>query len=270
MLLLVFYVGLLLADHFVAYVKFLFLLFFFRAVKSFQQVLYIDSSFSRANEIHIRLGLMFKVQNDFEASLKHFQLALHDSGPCSFTKLESELYPIKLGVLCKPDYASPTSGEAYRNRRLTTNFEPCLSMRIPKPCLVCPSVHLSVPREINHPSFVNISPTLVIDTSMERPSRVLQHGNPKKFDFFPQKSSKFEFWLSTNSWNHHSFVNISHTLVIDTSMERSSRVLHHGNPKNVKFFSKSSKLTKLNFVCTPSFRMPRKEIALALSISVLH
>ena len=32
---------------------------------------------------------------------------------------------------------------------------------------------------LNHPSFVNISPT-VIDTTMERSSRVLQHGNPKK------------------------------------------------------------------------------------------
>ena len=38
------------------------------------------------------------------------------------------------------------------------------------------------------------------------------------------------------SWNHHSFVNISPTLVIDTSMERSSRVLQHGNPRI--FFSK--------------------------------
>ena len=31
----------------------------------------------------------------------------------------------------------------------------------------------------NHLSFVNISPTLVIDTLMERSSQVLQHGNPK-------------------------------------------------------------------------------------------
>ena len=31
----------------------------------------------------------------------------------------------------------------------------------------------------SHLSFVNISPTLVIDASMERSSRVLQHGNPK-------------------------------------------------------------------------------------------
>ena len=45
-------------------------------------------------------------------------------------------------------YASPSSGEAYRDRRLTTNFElwveifcvsTCFHMRIPKPCLsVCP------------------------------------------------------------------------------------------------------------------------------------
>ena len=92
----------------------------------------------------------------------------------------------------------------------------------------------------NHHSFVNISPTLVIDTSMERPSRVLHHGNPKIWILF-QKNSKFEFWLSTKSWNHHSFVNISPTLVIDTSVERSSRVLQHENPKIWFFFQKSSK-----------------------------
>ena len=36
-------------------------------------------------------------------------------------------------------------------------------------------VCLSVPEKRNHHSFVNISPTLVIDTSMERSSRVLYH-----------------------------------------------------------------------------------------------
>ena len=111
----------------------------------------------------------------------------------------------------------------------------CLSVR--------PSVRLSIcpyPEKRNHPSFVNISPTLVIDTSMERSSRVLHHENPKIWFFF-QKSSKFEFWLSTKRWNHHSFVNISPTLVIDTSMERPSRVLHHGNPKIWICFQKSSK-----------------------------
>ena len=105
---------------------------------------------------------------------------------------------------------------------------------------VCPSVCLSVcphPEKRYHHSFVNISPTLVIDTSMERSSRVLHHGNPKIWIFF-QKSSKFEFWLSTKSWNHLNFVNISPTLVIDMSTERSSRVLHHGKPKNLIFFSK--------------------------------
>ena len=102
----------------------------------------------------------------------------------------------------------------------------CLSV-----CLVC------TPRKEvrNHLSFVNISPTLVIDTSMERSSLVLHHENPKIRISF-QKSSKFEFWLLTKSWNHLSFVNISPTLVIDTSMERSSRVLHHGNQKNYFFF----------------------------------
>ena len=116
---------------------------------------------------------------------------------------------------------------------------------------VCLSVCLSIcpyPEKRNHHSFVNISPTLVINTSMERSSRVLRHGNPKIwFFFFFQKSSKFEFWLVTKSWNHHSFVNISPTLVIDTSMERSSRVLQHGNQKICFFFFRKS--SKLNSTC---------------------
>ena len=142
------------------------------------------------------------------------------------------------------NYASPTSGEAYRDRRLTINFElwveifcvpTCFHVRIPKPCLsVCLSVRLSIcpyPEKRNHHSFVNISPTLVIDTSMERSSRELHDANPKNLNFF-QKSSKFEFWLVLKCWNNLSFVNISPTLVIDTSMERSSRELHDANPKN--------------------------------------
>ena len=154
-------------------------------------------------------------------------------------------------------YASPTSGEAYRDRRLTTNFELwveifCVStsfhVRIPKPCLsVCLSVRPSVcphPDKRNPLSFVNISPTLVINRSMERSSLVLHHGNPKIWFFF---SKKFEIRILTNSWNHLSFVNISPTLVIDTSMERSSLVLHHGNPKIWFFFSKKFEIRILTF-----------------------
>ena len=108
-----------------------------------------------------------------------------------------------------PNYASPSSGEAYRDRRLTTNFElwveifcvpTCFHMRIPKPCLsvcpsVCPSVCLSVcphPEKRNHHSFVNISPTLVIDASMGRSSRVL--WKPENLNFF---SKKFEIRILT-------------------------------------------------------------------------
>ena len=52
-------------------------------------------------------------------------------------------------------------------------------MRIPKSSLsVCP-----YPEKRNHLSFVNVSPTVAIDTSMERSSRVLHHENSKN-DFF--------------------------------------------------------------------------------------
>ena len=55
------------------------------------------------------------------------------------------------------NYASPSSGKAYRDRRLITNFElwvdifcvpTCFHMRIPKPCL---SVCLSAPLEKKSP-----------------------------------------------------------------------------------------------------------------------
>ena len=134
-------------------------------------------------------------------------------------------------------------------------------MRIPKPCL---SVCLSVcphPEKRYHHSFVNISPTLVIDTSMERSSRVLQHGNPKIWFFF-SKMFEIRFWLLTKSWNHLRFVNISPTLVIYTSMEWSSQVLHHGNPK-IWIFFKRVRNSKFVF-------WRRAEITLASSISVLH
>ena len=87
-------------------------------------------------------------------------------------------------------YASPTSGEAYRNRQLTTNFELWVEIFFNSKTVslsVRPSVCLH-PEKRNHLSFVNISPTLVIDTSMERSSRVLHHGNPKMWNFF----KKFE------------------------------------------------------------------------------
>ena len=106
------------------------------------------------------------------------------------------LLPSLNGVAVFFYYASPSSGEAYRDRQLTTNFEfwveifcvpTCFHVKIPKPCL---SVRLSIcpyPEKRNHHSFVNISPTLVIDTSMERSSRVLQHEDPKIWFFFSKK-----------------------------------------------------------------------------------
>uniref|UniRef100_A0A3B4BBH9 [histone H3]-trimethyl-L-lysine(27) demethylase n=1 Tax=Periophthalmus magnuspinnatus TaxID=409849 RepID=A0A3B4BBH9_9GOBI len=63
---------------------------FLQAIKAFQEVLYIDPGFSRAKEIHLRLGLMCKVNTDYESSLKHFQLALIDSNPCTLSKAESK------------------------------------------------------------------------------------------------------------------------------------------------------------------------------------
>lgn len=62
------------------------------AIKAFRQVLYIDPGFKCSNEIHLRLGLMFKVISDYELALKHFQLAQIDSSPCTFSKAEIKFH----------------------------------------------------------------------------------------------------------------------------------------------------------------------------------
>ncbi|XP_014395743.1 PREDICTED: histone demethylase UTY-like isoform X1 [Myotis brandtii] len=62
------------------------------AIKAFQEVLYVDPSFCRAKEIHLRLGLMFKVNTDYNSSLKHFQLALIDCHPCTLSKVEIQFH----------------------------------------------------------------------------------------------------------------------------------------------------------------------------------
>ena len=171
----------------------------------------------------------------------------------------------------KPLYASPTSREAYRNWRLTTNFElwveifcvpTCFHMRIPKTCLsVRPSI-CPYSEKRNHLSLVNVSPTLIIDASMEWSSRVLHHGNSKMWFFFKWFEideiyfCPYPEFLYAQKRNRPDFVNTSPTLVIDMSTERSSRVLQHGN----QFFF--SKKFEIEFdLCW------RAEITLASSIS---
>ena len=70
------------------------------AAKAFQITLYIDPGFSRANEIHMRLGIIRKMKNDFDGSLKHFTLAKTDSSECTFAPLEIEFHIAHLFEVC--------------------------------------------------------------------------------------------------------------------------------------------------------------------------
>ena len=102
----------------------------------------------------------------------------------------------------------------------------------------------SYPMKRNHPGFFNISPTLVIDTSLEKGLHEYYSLETQNLEFFFRKF-KIESWLVPKSWNHLNFVNISTTLVIDASMDRSLCVVQHGIP-NIWIFWKS---LKLNLTC---------------------
>ena len=93
------------------------------------------------------------------------------------------------GKCAWPIYASPSSREAYRNRQLTTKI------LILKWNFLCAdmfpyedSKNVSIclyPEKKKNPGFVNISPALVIDTSMERSSQVTTTPwKPKNLNIF--------------------------------------------------------------------------------------
>ena len=118
-------------------------------------------------------------------------------------------------------------------------------MRIPKPC---PSVRT---REKKSP-WLRQCQFYISNWYINR--KVFTSTTPWK----PKnlKIKKFEFWLVANGWNHHSFVNINPTSIIDTSMERSSRVLGTSwKPRNLIFrcsngnkITFSSKVAEKNFL----------------------
>uniref|UniRef100_F6TF50 [histone H3]-trimethyl-L-lysine(27) demethylase n=1 Tax=Ciona intestinalis TaxID=7719 RepID=F6TF50_CIOIN len=57
-------------------------------VKLFQQLLYNEPGFCKVNEVHCRLGLVFKVTGDHQFAVKHFKRALSDPRNCSISKPE--------------------------------------------------------------------------------------------------------------------------------------------------------------------------------------
>ncbi|XP_053437289.1 histone demethylase UTY isoform X3 [Nycticebus coucang] len=89
------------------------------AIKAFQDVLYVDPSFCRAKEIHLRLGLMFKVNTDYESSLKHFQLALIDCNPCTLSSAEIKFH---IAHLYETQKKHRSAKEAYEQLLQTENL----------------------------------------------------------------------------------------------------------------------------------------------------
>ncbi|XP_038172876.1 lysine-specific demethylase 6A isoform X15 [Arvicola amphibius] len=89
------------------------------AIKAFQEVLYVDPSFCRAKEIHLRLGLMFKVNTDYESSLKHFHLALVDCNPCTLSNAEIQFH---IAHLYETQRKYHSAKEAYEQLLQTDNL----------------------------------------------------------------------------------------------------------------------------------------------------
>ena len=85
----------------------------------------------------------------------------------------------------------------------------------------CPYPEFPYAEKKKRPGFVNISPTLVIDTSTERSSRVLQHKNQKIWFFFSKKFEiEFDLYFDL-CWRAEIIqVGLNMHLYVDTGMHR--------------------------------------------------
>ena len=117
---------------------------------------------------------------------------------------------------------------------------------------VCPYPECPYPEKINRPSFVNISTTLVINASMERYSRVLQHLNPKIWIYFKKvcncilsvtrlsvpREKKSPWFRQYQSYISNWYVN-----------EKVFTSTTAWKPKNLNFFSKKVKIEFWLIIC---------------------
>lgn len=63
-------------------------------------VLYIDPAFACANEVHLRLALIYKARREFLLSRKRFQLVLNDSAVCSLSRQQIDFHIAHLHEVC--------------------------------------------------------------------------------------------------------------------------------------------------------------------------
>ena len=115
---------------------------------------------------------------------------------------------------------------------------------------VCLPVRLSLPREKKSPwlrQYQSYRSKWYINGKVFTSTTVWKL---KKIIFF-SKNVENEFWLvfglKSKYWNHPSFVNISHAVVIGTWMERFSEVLQHGNPPKFIFLKKCLSVSAVVF-----------------------
>ena len=103
----------------------------------------------------------------------------------------------------------------------------------------------------NHPSFINISPTLAIDTSMGRSSRVLQHRMPK-ISFSFQKWVEIKVWLLF--WliflKKHAYLSVSAVMFFKQSLAYTVHIdwCNHAIHKHSRSSQHMWVLTKCTFI----------------------
>jgi len=104
---------------------------FCRSKKLFQTLIYSHPAFQRVNEAHLRLGLIFEIEEEFESSLKHFKLALLDHSPCSLSSFEIRFRIARLHETSgKPKLAKEFYEEIVKEKDLPVHLKADINRQI--------------------------------------------------------------------------------------------------------------------------------------------
>ncbi|XP_037828645.1 lysine-specific demethylase 6A isoform X1 [Lucilia sericata] len=94
------------------------------SIKSFRELLYINSNYRCANDVHLRLGFMHKVLGDYKSAYKHYHLALIDIAPCTFSKLQIRFHIAHLyEVQRKYKFAKEAYEQLLNEKELTLDLK---------------------------------------------------------------------------------------------------------------------------------------------------
>ncbi|KAH7636362.1 lysine-specific demethylase 6a-like protein [Dermatophagoides farinae] len=123
-------------------------------IKAFKQLIYTDRQFSRTNEAHVRLAIIYKFLHHYSLAHKHFRIALNDTNFCTLGKNELKFHIAHL-------YELEGKIKTARDQYLTILKQKDISPSLRADCL----------RQLGWICYSNDSLPLIIENNLQQPKQ---------------------------------------------------------------------------------------------------